>query len=105
MISLFLKNQIEAVLTCEPETRNSDILLLIRVWQKYYGVYDVIMVNDIFKLPQENSISRLRRQIQNDEKRLLPTDEKIALERGWKADEWKRILGYGVPDPRQLAMF
>ena len=91
-----LNEQVEAVLQDYHETRNSDIALTIRIWQKFYGVEESIRTDDLFSLPSQDNIKRVRAKIQNEEKRLLPTDWAVAKRRGWLEQEWKKALGYYV---------
>ena len=89
-----LKNQIEQILETVTPARNSDLVLMINVWRKFYNVGDYVKLEFMHELPNEASICRLRRKIQNHEKKFIPTDEKVAKDRGWKEEEWKRYLGY-----------
>lgn len=98
-----LESQIRVVLSEDKKSRNSDIRLTQMIWWKYYRnkikmVDDkpYINMNDLFELPREDNIKRIRAKIQNDEKMYLPTDPAIARKRGWAEDEWRSYLGYPV---------
>lgn len=70
------------------------------IWAKYYpalltsknGKVCVTLAN-MYILPREDNIKRIRAKIQNEEKLYLPTDPAIAKKRGWKEDEWRGYLG------------
>ena len=97
-----LKTKVEMVLATDPETRNSDIKLLIAVWRSYYPevLYEhpsgelYVKLAYLFDLPREDHIKRVRAQIQNVEQRYLPTRIDVFIERARLSSEWKRGLGY-----------
>lgn len=93
--SLYAK--VEQVLKEEPDTRNSDVALMISVWTRFYGVgQSHVALEKLYDLPQQPDIKRIRARIQNDEKRYVPTSWGVAKVRKWKEREWKRALGYYV---------
>ena len=55
---------------------------------------DSVMLKELFELPREDNIKRIRAKIQNDEKRLLPTKWEVARKRGILEDEWRVAMGY-----------
>jgi hypothetical protein len=85
------------------ETRNDDIALTICLWRNFYPEYitrqGYIRLINLFDLPREDGIKRVRAKIQNDEFRLLPTLRKVALKRKLNIEEWQRALEYPVPRP------
>ena len=97
-----LKIKVMRTLQEDPETRNNDVLLTIAIWKKYYpdlirstknwdfGVY----LSDMFKLPREDHIKRIRAKIQNEEYRFIPTDEKVAKQRKLNIERWREALRY-----------
>lgn len=89
-----LKQQVENLLRDTPQTRNDDVLLTLFVWQRYYGVEQTIDVQDLFKLPREDNIKRIRATIQNDEGRYLPTDPSVIKKRRINEEKWRKQLGY-----------
>lgn len=109
-----LKKQVEYILETEKETRNSDKLLTIRLWNEFYSDFlaricgyvgtreTYVKLNDILELPTTTSISRLRRQIQNDEHKFVPTTWEIAKHRRMQEDVWRSALGYNVSPEGQL---
>lgn len=76
------------------QNRNSDIALMIWIWQRYYNVSDTISLNQLYDLPTQENIKRCRAKIQNDEKKYLPTSWEVAKGRRWKEEEWRHLLGY-----------
>ena len=99
-----LKQQVFNCLKLYPETRNSDITLTLKVWSEYYVQMlhpdprgsDNLMVyaKDLFNLPREDHVKRIRAKIQNQDRVYLPTDPNILLERAKLSAEWKEFLGY-----------
>lgn len=91
-----LKKQVELVLQKDTKTRNSDIALTIELWREFYGIRDEIKVSQLYDLPREDNIKRIRAKFQNEEKKYLPTDWTIAKKRGILRKEWELALGYSV---------
>ncbi len=98
-----LKDKVRKMLSLYPETRNSDITLTIRIWKEYYpnriitrasDMKDYVALTDLFDLPREDNIKRLRAKIQNEEGKYLPTDLKIALKRGIEEDKWHKAMAF-----------
>lgn len=104
-----VKAMVERVLEEIPSTRNSDKELTIQLWQIFFsehifyerGEKACIRLESIWDLPSQDSIKRVRAEIQNVEKRLIPTDPEVAEARGWLMDDWKKALGYYVEDSGQ----
>ena len=83
-----------------PETRNSDIELTIRIWKEHcskklrsFEGADYVLLSDLFVLPREDNIKRIRAKIQNEDNEYLPTVWKIAQARRIKEDIWREHLG------------
>lgn len=99
-----LTGQVEITLANHANARNSDITLTVELWKRfhpekitlsgYLGEDDSIRLKDLFDLPHESEIGRIRRKFQNDQHVYLPTDWKIAEGRGIKEEEWREHLGY-----------
>lgn len=107
MAKNILKNQVYHILSHFPEARNSDIRLTIELWKHYYQNYIIqntsygqdnplIAIKDLFELPREDNIKRIRAQIQNVDREFLPTNITIFIERARQSDEWRKFLGYRV---------
>ena len=88
-----LKNMVEQILRENPkyqgiEARNSDIALLIIIWQRWYGVSDLpngtIHVRRLLDLPREDNVKRVRAKIQNEEHKYLPTNPDVL----WSRKYW-----------------
>lgn len=98
-----LKVRVENILQTIPESRNSDITLMIAVWKKYYpylvrtgkaGQQGVWLV-DLYDLPREDNVKRIRAYFQNDLKKYPPTSWEVAKERKWKKAEWDDAISKG----------
>ncbi len=101
-----LTKQVLEILEKYPETRNSDIALTMQVWKTYYpkvlfitGSNEAILLKDLFVLPREDHIKRIRAVIQNEEHRFLPTDINVLIERAKISKEWRKFLGYDPKHP------
>lgn len=100
-----LKNMVEQVLADNPkyngvEARNSDVALMILVWQRWYGVSDkpdgIVHVRRLFDLPREDNVKRVRAKIQNEEHKYLPTNPDVLIKRGILEEYWSDALGYNL---------
>lgn len=105
-----LKGMVGSVLEDMPLTRNSDISLLIEVWKRFYpkfvleekhqdgATYTVghkyVRLTDLFNLPREDNVKRVRAYFQNVKKLYPPTEWAIAKKRGLVEDEWRVAMGY-----------
>jgi len=98
-----LKNMVEQILKENPkymniEARNSDIVLLIIIWQRWYGVSDlengIVHVRRLLDLPREDNVKRVRAKIQNEEHKYLPTNPDVLIKRGIIEEYWETALGY-----------
>lgn len=97
-----LKAKVKAVMTICPETRNSDIALTLELWRRYFpqriiigkdGKSEYVRLSDIFDLPREDNVKRVRAHIQNDLGELLPTTWEIAHARRINEDRWRAAMG------------
>lgn len=96
-----LKTMVEECLRNMPETRNSDIVLMLAIWRRYFpqrirkgaSGEEGVWLRDIIDLPREDNIKRVRAKF-NAEGKYYPTDWKVAKARGIKEDEWRQDLGY-----------
>ena len=94
-----LDKKVRYILANDEKSRNSDIRLTQLIWWQYYPSYIkeingkyLIDINDLFELPREDNIKRIRAKIQNEEKLYLPTSSLVAKKRGWKEDIWRAYL-------------
>lgn len=103
-----LKKMVEITLDENPkyrdvEARNSDIALMILIWQRWYSVspYEdgTIHLYRLFDLPREDNIKRVRAVFQNVEHKYMPTNAKVLRKRGIERQYWEEALGYKLsPD-------
>ncbi len=99
-----LKGQVEHTLQVHEQTRNSDIALTLALWIRFYPQFirrgktgeEGVWLKDIFNLPREDNVKRIRAKFQNEENKYLPTDPKVREARGIAEDEWRAHLGYGT---------
>lgn len=102
-----LKKQVEAILRDFPESRNSDITLMIELWRRHFrsdifqGVVsgEAVRLRSLYELPRESAIGRVRRHIQNDvtrtaEMRYLPNSLEVAKQRGINESIWFLAMGH-----------
>jgi len=82
-----------------PATRNSDIALMIEIINRFFPQRvihgkngDGIYLRDLYDLPREDNIKRLRAHIQNVQGLHLPTEWKIAKKRKIKEEIWKKYM-------------
>lgn len=99
-----LKKMVEAVLAENTKyrgtnARNSDIALTVLIWLRYYSVGDNegrIYLYQLFDLPREDNIKRVRAVFQNVEHKYLPTDPAVLIKRGIEEAYWFDALGYNL---------
>jgi len=97
-----LNKQVERTLEDFPETRNSDIALTIQIWETYYPEYlenGWVKIENLYDLPREDNVKRIRARIQNVEGRLLPTSEAVVKQRRINEDRWRDAMGYALEEP------
>ena len=102
-----LTGQVECILASEAETRNSDITLMIELWKRFYPLMvhtesgiapqyseqgNYVLLKNLYDLPREDNIKRIRAKFQNDEHKYLPTVEEIAVQRGILAETWRKLM-------------
>lgn len=96
---------VEHILRNVPDARNSDITLMIAIWQHYYPSMiltgtsgaKAVLLKHLYELPREDAIKRERAAL-NAEGKYFPTDWEVAKGRGIKEDEWRVALGYPRKD-------
>lgn len=97
-----LKQAVGDMLKENPATRNSDITLMIEIWRKHFPQRikrgstgeEGVWLKDLYDLPREDNVKRVRAYWQNDKKLYLPTEESVAKVRGINMDEWRVAMGY-----------
>ena len=95
-----LQKQVDYCLKNFPKTRNSDIELTLAIWKHYYPsriVYSktgvsLIRLRDLFDLPREDNVKRIRAKIQNELGKYLPTSLEVAKQRKIAETEWREYM-------------
>lgn len=100
-----LKKMVELTLDENPswrniEVRNSDIALMVIIWQRWFNVGtnddSVVHLYRLLDLPREDNIKRVRAHFQNTEHKYMPTNPDILIKRGIEAEYWREALGYDL---------
>lgn len=108
------KKCVKKIMQTHPQTRNNDTLLLLKLWEKH----DLITINIpdelAWQLTNPKSVFRTRREIQNQENKLLPTTPGVLTKRRisedaikeyytkkGRADVWKKYKQHRY-EPRQV---
>lgn len=101
-----LKDKILFCLEKYPSSRNSDIELTTKVWYEFHNskikVFDdeqYVKLKDLYDLPREDDVKRVRAKIQNDKfnPRFLPTDEKIINARRQRELKYREVFSPSNP--------
>lgn len=117
-----LRNQVISILRAYPETRNSDITLMIKIWHSFYEDKlngDSVKLQALYELPREDNIKRIRAKLQEEalerikkgetdgnEQSFLPTDPKVAERRMIDRSIWEYVMGYRrVDNSNQSELF
>lgn len=95
-----LKIKVGAILAEIPETRNSDIALMIEIWRRYYPQYikkgstgqEGVWLKDLYDLPREDNVKRIRAHYQNELGKFLPTSWEVAKQRKIEEAKWKAYM-------------
>lgn len=96
-----LKKQVLKVLEKYPKARDSDVRLMLILWQMFYPsrIHKTEPVNrpyvfltDIMDLPREDNIKRVRAIIQNVENKFLPTSWAVAKQRKINEGTWRAYI-------------
>jgi len=96
-----LKETVETILRDEPYTRDSDIALTIEIWKRFYPEYIKqgstgklgVWLDDLYNLPREDNVKRVRAHFQNELGKYLPTSWVVAKQRRINEDTWKAYMG------------
>ena len=95
-----LKMKVEAILREFPQSRNDDRWLACKLWAVYYPEYIVrqdndpamVRLEDIVKLPSQDTIARYRQIVQNVDKEYLPTKIEVIRRRKMNEEEWRAYI-------------
>lgn len=94
-----LKNQVEKILQEYPETRNSDITLMLKIWEVFHSTDGMIETKKMYELPRHDAVKRIRAKFCQENKAwAIPTDWKIAKARKINEEKWRLALGYKAPE-------
>lgn len=95
-----LKGQVEYFLINHPNTRDSDLKLMLNIWYKFYPKYIMetpdgkfVNLKYIYELPTQDNIKRLRAKF-NEDGKYLTDKPQIRKQRKQKEIEWLFDLGY-----------
>ncbi len=104
-----LKDKILYCLEKDEQSRNSDIRLTQSIWFNFHRdkLFEnekgklCINIQDLFDLPREDNIKRIRAKIQNDQHnpQFLPTSIEVRRQRGILEQTWRAYLGYLTENP------
>lgn len=100
MATKTLTRQVEHCLKHFPETRNSDLTLLHQIWREYYpqrikvgqSGKEGVWLSDMFDLPREDAVKRIRAKFQNDFGKYLPTSWEVAKQRKINEQKWRLAM-------------
>ena len=107
-----LKERVKTCLNQDEQSRNSDIRLVQVMWYNYHRDKLVelpdktyaVRLRDLFDLPREDHVSRVRRSIQEEAMRkiekgfmswkvYLPTSVEVVRQRKMNEANWSRYVG------------
>ena len=88
-----LKDKVGFCLRNYPETRDSDLALLHKIWDVFHGVRGSVELRHMYELPREDAVKRIRAMF-NAEGRYYPRSWEVAKHRGIEEDVWRNALGY-----------
>lgn len=91
MNSREVKDKVENIMETHPETRNSDTLLMLRLWESYDAIKINVTDQKAKELTKPSTISRVRREIQNEEGRFLPTLPGVLVRRRIEEEKIRRF--------------
>ncbi len=104
-----LKDKILYCLNKDEQSRNSDVRLTQAVWVNFHRdrlfANDqgelCVKIHDLFELPREDNIKRIRATIQNNPQKpqFLPTSYEVRRQRGILEQTWRAYLGYLTENP------
>lgn len=80
------KALVRELLEEDTRCRNDDLWLILRIWQKKQFIKLFVPFEELRRMIVPETITRVRRQIQNTYGQLLPTDPQILVKRKVKED-------------------
>lgn len=83
-----IKDLVEEVLEEDTHARNSDLWLIIQIWQKKQKIKCFIPFEELPNLASPETITRCRRKL-NEEGKYLPTNPQVLERRGIRQEEFR----------------
>jgi len=80
------KAVVEDLLTSDERCRNDDLWLLLQFWQQKQQIQLFVPFDELHKMVPAETITRVRREIQNRDLKLLPTDPDVIIKRKIKQE-------------------
>ena len=90
-----LKKRVEHCLQEYPKTRDCDVTLTIQVWREFYRERietNCVRFDQLFFLPSQDSIKRVRAKLQNNDMKYPPTTWEVAKKRQMNEDKWREAM-------------
>lgn len=92
-----LKKMVHDTLAALPETRNSDVMLTVEIWKRYYPEMlednaTSVSFKNLARLPREDHVKRHRAKIQNEKHLFLPTNWIVAKQRKINEERWREAM-------------
>jgi hypothetical protein len=81
------KEIVHECLTEDARCRNDDLFLILKVWQKKQQINCFVPYDKLSEMIKPETITRVRRKIQNDDGELLPTDPEVLRRRKIKQQQ------------------
>jgi len=101
-----LRAKIGYVLNHYPAARDSDVALAHLVWETFYPEYiedGQVLLEDMYRLPRQGTMSRTRTKIQNEYGLFQPSAEIAGFRNGLREDKEKEIVA-DKPGPPVLSV-
>jgi len=89
---------VEELLASDERCRNDDTWLILQFWEKKQAIKIMIPQDQIGDLIPAETITRMRRKIQNNDHKYLPTDENVIIKRKIRQEVVHDIFSTTRPD-------
>jgi hypothetical protein len=97
-----LKNKVAERLKSCNKCREDDAHLTMHIWVTYHPSkvrldedrHYYVYLSDIYSLPREDHVKRVRAVIQNVEGKYLPLNPEVRRKRKISEADWRKYLGY-----------
>lgn len=84
------KSMVSTVLASDERARNDDLWLILQVWQRQQKIKLFVPYDKLGEMFRPETLSRVRRFLQNDSGLFLPTDPQVLVRRRVRADLVKK---------------